>query len=244
MCPHAPPLRRSLPPEGAEPALGRPGGWLVVPPHAPPLRRSGLSGLAVVRGDVSSPRPVQPDPAKGERGLPRNRPSTTIKRRATMSFGNNPFLRRPAVLITFAWSLYLGVAQAQPHAVQDGDFTLRSSVVSSLSIAEDTARSHGITPGEHTAVINVMVQKNVDGAQWPVAANVRATRTSLAGVQRDISLREVEAQGRVTYLGTFDFVPREVLDFAITAHVDPASPVLNLSFRERMNPTQLPSPTR
>ncbi|WP_372661993.1 molybdopterin molybdotransferase MoeA, partial [Hydrogenophaga sp.] len=33
-CPHAPPLRGSLPPEGAEPALGRPGDGL--DPHAPP----------------------------------------------------------------------------------------------------------------------------------------------------------------------------------------------------------------
>ena len=27
-CPHAPPLRGSLPPEGADPALGRPGGGI------------------------------------------------------------------------------------------------------------------------------------------------------------------------------------------------------------------------
>nr|WP_297754200.1 excinuclease ABC subunit UvrA [Hydrogenophaga sp.] len=39
MSPHAPPLRGSLPPEGADPALGRPGGG-VGGPHAPPLRGS------------------------------------------------------------------------------------------------------------------------------------------------------------------------------------------------------------
>ncbi|OAD41468.1 hypothetical protein LPB72_12505 [Hydrogenophaga crassostreae] len=37
--PHAPPLRGSLPPEGAVPALGRPGGR-PGDPHAPPLRGS------------------------------------------------------------------------------------------------------------------------------------------------------------------------------------------------------------
>ncbi|MEX1168134.1 MAG: L-glutamate gamma-semialdehyde dehydrogenase [Hydrogenophaga sp.] len=37
--PHAPPLRGSLPPEGAGPALGRPGSG-PVDPHAPPLRGS------------------------------------------------------------------------------------------------------------------------------------------------------------------------------------------------------------
>jgi molybdopterin molybdotransferase len=39
--PHAPPLRGSLPPEGAEPPWERPGGGLSAPsPHAPPLRGS------------------------------------------------------------------------------------------------------------------------------------------------------------------------------------------------------------
>jgi hypothetical protein len=87
----------------------------------------------------------------------------------------------------------------------------------------------------------VVVLKEIDGAQWPIAASVSATRTTLAGVRRDVALREVQAQGRVSYVGSFDFVPREVLDFNITARVDPASPLLRLSFRERMNPTQLPT---
>ncbi len=42
--PHAPPLRGSLPPERAEPALGRPGGRLG-DPHAPPLRTTLPEGL-------------------------------------------------------------------------------------------------------------------------------------------------------------------------------------------------------
>lgn len=158
-----------------------------------------------------------------------------------MSFTHFPRLRRPAALTAIAWAFCVGVAQAQPHAVQHGAFTLRSSVVNSETIDEETARQHGITPGEHTAVLNVVVLRDIDGAQWPIAANVSATRTTLAGVRRDVALRQVEAQGRVSYLGSFDFVPREVLDFNVTARVDPASPLLRLSFRERMNPTQLPS---
>ncbi|HEX5737776.1 MAG TPA: DUF4426 domain-containing protein [Hydrogenophaga sp.] len=150
----------------------------------------------------------------------------------------------PAALIVCAWAFWTGIAQAQPHVVQEGTFTLRSSVVNSETLPEETAQRHGITPGPHTAVLNVVVLKDIDGEQWPVAANVSVTRTTLAGVQRDIELRAVEAQGRVSYLGSFDFVPREVLDFAITARIDPASPVLRLNYRERMNPTQLPPPTR
>lgn len=158
-----------------------------------------------------------------------------------MHFSPRACQLRSAVFAVLTCAAWIGVAQAQPHLVKDGDYTLRSNVVSSESIAEETARLHGIKPGQHTAVLNVMVLKNVDGAQWPVAANVSATRTTLAGVRRDIKLSEVEAQGRVTYMGSFDFVPREVLDLKIEARVDPASPALRLSFRERMNPTQVPT---
>ena len=158
-----------------------------------------------------------------------------------MPFINPPRLSRHAVLVTIAWAFCVGAVQAQPHAVQHGAFTMRSSVVNSETIDEETAREHHITPGKHTAVLNVVVLRDIDGAQWPIAANVSATRTTLAGVRRDVALRQVEAQGRVSYVGSFDFVPREVLDFNVTARVDPASPLLRLSFRERMNPTQLPS---
>lgn len=139
-------------------------------------------------------------------------------------------------LVAIACALWMGAAQAQPHIAQEGAFTLRSSVVSSESIAEETAREHGIAPGPQTAVLNVLVLKEVDGTQMPVAANVSVTRTTLAGVRRDIALKEVKAEGRVSYLGSFDIVPSEVLDISVTARVDPSSPELRLSYRERMAP--------
>ena len=68
--PHAPPLLGSLPPEGAGPTLGRPGGWLDVP-HAPPLRGSlppegadptgGGPAPARLNGKPPSPRTTLPE---------------------------------------------------------------------------------------------------------------------------------------------------------------------------------------
>ncbi|NIM39885.1 MAG: DUF4426 domain-containing protein [Hydrogenophaga sp.] len=147
-------------------------------------------------------------------------------------------------LAVLACAAGAALALAQPHAVRHGDFTLQSSVVSSLTIAEETARQHGITPAEHTAVLNVVVLRDVGEARWPIAAAVDATRTTLAGVQQAIALREVASQGRVSYVGSFRFTPREVLDFSVSARIDPASPPLRLGFRERMPPTQLPTPSR
>lgn len=147
-------------------------------------------------------------------------------------------------LAVLACAAGAALALAQPHAVQHGDFTLQSSVVNSLAIDEDTAREHGITPSAHTAVLNVVVLRDVGEARWPVAAAVDATRTTLGGVRRDIALREVSFKGRVSYVGSFRFTPREVLDISVSARIDPASPVLRLNYRERMPPTSLPTPSR
>lgn len=152
--------------------------------------------------------------------------------------------RRAMGLTALSCAAWSAVALAQPHAVQHGLFTLRSSVVNSQSISPESAREHGIEPSEDRAVLNVVLLRDVDGVSWPIRAAVSATRTTLAGVQRDIELRPVSDQGRVSYVGTFEFVPREVLDFKVTARIDPASPLLELSFRERMAPTQLPRPAR
>ncbi len=57
--PHAPPLRGSLPPEGAQPALGRPGGGLE-DPHAPPGPGSLADRFDAVREAViTAPRDAQ-----------------------------------------------------------------------------------------------------------------------------------------------------------------------------------------
>lgn len=146
-----------------------------------------------------------------------------------------------ASIVAATWST---AALAQPHSVRHGNFAMHSSVVSSKSIAAETARQHGIEPADDVGVLNVVVLRETDGVQWPIRASLSASRTTLSGVTRDIELREVQAQGRVSYVGTFEFVPREVLDFNVTARIDPASPLLQLSYRERMSPSQLPSPTR
>lgn len=135
-------------------------------------------------------------------------------------------------------------ANAQPHAETFGPYTIRSTVVSSERIAEETARNHGIEPSPDTAVLNVVLLKDKHDTRWPVRASVQAQRSSLAGVVREIEMREVANRGRVSYVGTFDFVPREVVDIAVTVVPEAGGPPMTLSYRERMPPTQLPPATR
>lgn len=136
-----------------------------------------------------------------------------------------------------AAAVLLAAAQpsmAQSHEVRRGDFTLRSSTVSSERIDPATAARHGIEPSAGTAVLNVVLLQG--NARETVPAEVSATARSLSGVRQEIGLREVRENGRVTYLGSYDVLPREVVDLEVKAKPLQADKpqTLVLRWRERM----------
>ena len=142
-----------------------------------------------------------------------------------------------AAATALATACLLAFAQhsaAQTHEVRSGQYTLRSSTVSSERIDPATAARHGIEPSSKTAVLNVVVLRG--SARETVPAEVSATARSLAGVRQEIGLREVRENGRVSYLGSYDVLPREVVDFEVEARPLQAgkSPSLVLRWRERM----------
>jgi Domain of unknown function (DUF4426) len=125
-------------------------------------------------------------------------------------------------------------AAAQPREVTRGDLVLRSSTVASERIDPATASRHGIEPSPNRAVLNVVLLRGPK--REPVPAEVTALSRNLAGVRRDIELKEVRENERVSYVGSFEFLPKEVIDIEITARPvqpDQARP-LTLSYRERM----------
>ncbi|WP_442968698.1 DUF4426 domain-containing protein [Ramlibacter sp.] len=69
----------------------------------------------------------------------------------------------------------------------------------------------------------------------PVPARVDAGLVPL-GRAATIEMREVREDGRISYVGTYDFLPREVIDFRITATPLDArlGPALSLAYRDRM----------
>lgn len=125
-------------------------------------------------------------------------------------------------------------AAAQPHEARRGDLVLRSSTVASDRIDPATARNHGIEPSPTRGVLNVVLLRGRE--ERTVPAEVRATAVSLSGVRQDIEMREVRANDRVSYMGTYDFLPKEVVDFEVAATpLRPAeSRPLTLKHRDRM----------
>ncbi len=125
-------------------------------------------------------------------------------------------------------------AVAQVHEARRGELVLRSSTVASDRINPATASKHGIEPFPTRGVLNVTVLRGRNGKTVP--AEVAASSINLAGVRQDIEMREVRAGDRVSYVGSYDFLPREVIDFEITARpLWPAnSRPLTLKYRDRM----------
>ena len=145
-------------------------------------------------------------------------------------------LALPRFIAGLALAACAAASHAQSHEIRQGDHLLRSSTVASDRISAAAARQHGIEPAANRAVLNVLVLQRSGAVDTPVAAKVTASMQSLAGVRRDIALREVQENGRVSYIGSYEFLPREVIDFEVTALPGGAQPasMLKLGYREQM----------
>lgn len=124
-------------------------------------------------------------------------------------------------------------AQAQAHVQESDRHRLQANIVAANTLPEISARAHGIDPDPDRAVLNVVVLRGPQGTGETVRAEVEASYTVLAGVERGIDMREVVANDRVSYIGTFP-IPGERTE--LTMHVvarplDGGEP-LELSFRD------------
>lgn len=125
-------------------------------------------------------------------------------------------------------------AAAQAHEQASGDYVVRASTVSAENLPTAMRDRYDIrTPG-NTAVLNVTVQRRTNGTLSNVPAQVQVRSRTLLGVENDIQMRSVVANDLISYMGTYSFLPREVLDFRVTAHPEGAPQPITLEFRDRL----------
>jgi Domain of unknown function (DUF4426) len=126
-------------------------------------------------------------------------------------------------------------ALAQPAEVREDKYVLRASTVAAQNLPQAMRDRHGIPDDPRAAVLNITLQRSDAGAPRNVAADVSVQARNLYGVKTDVQLRRVEADGQVSYLGVYHFLPREVLDFEIVARPEGAPNRLRLEFRDRLS---------
>lgn len=125
-------------------------------------------------------------------------------------------------------------AWPQAHTREYGGYTIRTSSVGTENLSAATASEHGIKRDPRRAILNITVMKKDAEANKTVPASVQAYVRNLAGQRREIDMREISEGGRVSYMGTYDFIHGEVLDFIITARPEGSNETLNLTYRDRM----------
>jgi hypothetical protein len=133
--------------------------------------------------------------------------------------------------------LLAGAAQAQSHATESGRYVLRSTTVASEQIDAAAAQRHGVVPAPDRAVVNVVLLRQAGaGADTTVSARVAVSMRTASGLSSDIEMREVRENGAISYLGSYQFLPRQMINFEISAAPteDAKQQPLKLDYRERM----------
>ena len=156
----------------------------------------------------------------------------SISRRHRTGFGPSASV---GALLLGAGLLIGASAGAQSHQQKHGDYVLRSDLVETTALPESSLRKQDISAAPDQAVLNIVVLKTDAGsAGQTVPAEVDAQVRNLMGEHRTIELRQVESNGRVTYLGLVKHLPHEALDFVISARPQGSNAALKLSYREQM----------
>jgi hypothetical protein len=130
-------------------------------------------------------------------------------------------------------------AHAQPHEATRANLVLRASTVVSTAIDPAAARRDRIDPAPDRALLNVtLLRRSPGGAETTQRAKVSAARRDLAGITQRIRMRAVTENGRTSYLGVYEFLPREVVRIDVRAVPQGRQEAaLRLTFRERMPPS-------
>ncbi len=142
-------------------------------------------------------------------------------------------MRLVASLVCVA-ALVPAEAHAQAHQSTDGVYTLRSSTVSSQSIAPSVARAHNFPPDPAVAILNVTVIKKGQSGNGTMPAAIDASARDLAGLSQTIEMKKDRENGYVSYYGTYRHLRNETLTFDITAKPEGTDRKLVLHYRDRI----------
>jgi hypothetical protein len=165
----------------------------------------------------------------------------------------NPFIRGPRprpcrragrlahrLLLALAAVMAVGQAAAQDVYMQPAtgeqrvnDYLVRWNTTIIDLLPEAAVETHDL-PSKGHGVLNVVVLRRADKGPptETVAAEVSASVRNLRGQVQPLDIRPVEANGQVSYLGTFAVAERDQLRFEVAIQI-PGERPLALTFERR-----------
>lgn len=123
------------------------------------------------------------------------------------------------------------VPQAQPAAASDVDIgahVVHFSAQSTDQLPPEVARTYGIVRSKNRAMLNVSVLK--EGTTIAVAADVTVRTVNLAGQLKNVTMRKIQEQEAIYYIGETGIANRETLIFNISITPEGATEASDVSF--------------
>jgi hypothetical protein len=99
-----------------------------------------------------------------------------------------------------------------------GDHVVHFSAQSTDQLPPEVARAYNIVRSKNRAMLNVSVLRAADNK--PVAANVTVKTVNLTGQLKNITMRQINEQEAIYYIGEVAVANRETLNFDISITPD------------------------
>lgn len=126
------------------------------------------------------------------------------------------------------------VPEAQPAAATNadiGDHIVHFSALSTDQLPPDVARNYNIVRSKNRAMLNVSVLRESD--QVAVTANVTVKTVNLTGQLKNITMRRINEQEAIYYIGEVAVANRETLIFDISITPDGVNSSSDVRFKRQ-----------
>jgi hypothetical protein len=123
------------------------------------------------------------------------------------------------------------VLQAQPAAASDadiGDHVVHFSAQSTDQLSPQVARAYGIVRSKNRAILTVSVLK--EGTTTSVTAEITVRTVNLAGQLKNVTMRKLQEQDAIYYIGETGIANRETLIFDISITPEGATETSDVRF--------------
>ena len=127
-----------------------------------------------------------------------------------------------------------GVPGAQPAEATNadiGDYIVHFSAQSTDQLSPEVAQAYNIMRSKNRAMLTVTVLTEADNKA--VAADITVQAANLTGQLKNISLRRINEQDAIYYVGELAVANRETLNFDISVMPEGASTAAEVHFRRQ-----------
>jgi len=126
---------------------------------------------------------------------------------------------------------HAAVPQAQPAAASDvdiGDHIVHFSAQSTDNVPPEVALAYGIVRSKNRAMLTVSVHK--ENTTTAVTADITVRAVNLAGQLKNVTMRKIQEQHAIYYIGETGIANRETLIFNISITPEGETEASNVTF--------------